>query len=987
MDNKVKNAVLAYRIDNSDGYGSYVELSGLQFSSDEFAFDIWYKSTGLCSSIMSQKNGFSVGIFSDTVIVRLPSGRRLSIQSNITKLPEGVWTNLYLGYDKKEIRIYVNGYLFGSTACTDGIKNSESFEVGAEFTGFVRNIRFYSQTISEENFKNYFMAAGFDSEKMADVAAFMDFTDESIPDLSGKGVQSEIHENCALVDTVEVYCPSKGSFAHFSDSSPFNIGGFESGAFSVYAKIYIRPVEHKRHIIAINGNIGDSQGVAVFADCEDGKTSFTTAIAGEEFTFLSDIKTYSWVDLIVCIKGTQLTVYTNGAMQSAALHQEFKRTDRGDFKLGGCTGSASMTCQHYIHTVAVFDKVLSDKDARDFLENHPFVFEDNLTALVDFSAGSADELVNETEVYVNGSDLLTVSNTVDVLPDEPYQYRINYSATVSEMKSWEAETITEGVISFASGGFALTSTAAAEGIAALKIFLANRAKVLDGAAELYAGKDITSEGYAKAMENMGKGTSKVCFKGLGLSSAGGTGAAVAATAASAVYLKKQEMGISLLVGIGILATVAVTAAKAVEHSRKPKPDKDDEDSNVTLSSLSMQISPDDYTTSAVRCRDYKGVISGAEWTREGKSKKPAVYIADRLKKAKIRVKFKLSGSLDTKTTHTVSLSASVCSGTDKIFDHFSYEKSGLCIGTEYEAELESGITCSEEIDFAYENIELWWNAMVDGKTVVLPNTKLEVFVVPTVPCQPVSLEKEFPDNYISVDYLRILSECTASGSESKVLADRSNAPVRNGNVSELYTLTHNLYYHRKFYYEANQIKYVTWKEHQNPDGTAYTEIHFKEKEFFKDYYDKTSTRIGIQCDIYATILHRFFNFRGVRCRYAYVINPEYDRALGKRATLKVRGAYPAGSQTAKDYDFNYHMILEVAPQPNVTGMDGVRVFDASMGVLDGGLLPDALGNIPFYGTNSMHVDKQAEPSSYRGLAIQDKTAAIINSYAFVLFTE
>ncbi len=986
MDNKVKNAIYAYHIDNSDGYGSYVELSGIKLPAEEFAFDIWYKSVGLCSSMVSQKNGFSVGISFDGVIVRLASGKSLSIKNNVTKIPDGVWTNLYLSYDKKEIIVYINGYKFGSAACTGKVKNSENFQVGTEFTGFIRSIRLYSKIVSEESFKNYFMSDKFDSKTMLNVAAFMDFTKENIPDLSGKGVKTAVHESCALVDTVEVYCLSKGSFAHFADSSPFNIGGFESGEFSLYSKIYIRPAEQKRHIIAINGTVGNSQSIGVFADCRDDTISFTVAAVGEEHTFKSDIKTYSWVDLIVCAKSTQLTVYINGTKQNATLSKEYRRTDKGDFKLGGCIGCGDMTCQHYIHTVAVFNKVLSDKDAKDFLENHPFVFEDHLTALVDFSAGSADELVNGTEVYINNDDLITAVNTVDTLPDQAYQYRINYSAAVSEMKKWEAETVVEGVRSFAGNGFGLACTAGAAETTVLTVFLGKSPKILEDAAELYAENVITSKGYAKALGSMSKSASKVCMGALKPSCGGtATGTAGAVVGTSAVFSKMQELVFPVIAGAGALAVVAGIGAKAVSNSRRQKPYKEDEDSKVILSSISLQISPDDYAISAVRCRNYEGVISGTQWTGGENCKSPAVYIADKLKRARIRVKYKLAGILDAKTTHTVSLNASVCRGTNKIFDNFKYESSGISVGKEYEAELESGITCSMQKEIAHENIELWWSARVDGKEVVLPNTKLDVYVVPTVPCQPISLEKDFPNNYISVDYLGVLSECKASRSnESNCKGDRLG---KTWTIEEIYQLANDIYFHPRFYYQPNQEKYVRWKEYRGTEGRViFTAIIFDEKNFFKDLYAKMDKIIGVQCDVYATFLYYSLNLIGVRCRYAYIINPLFD-VQGNRAALKVHGAYPAGSRIATDYSFRYHMIIEVAPQPKITGIDGIMVFDASMGAKDKNNEVNSLGMVPFYGSNSMYVSKWVEPFSYRGLAIQDGTAAIIDTSAFVFLKE
>ena len=637
MDNMVKTVIPTYRIDNSDGDGSYAALAGIKVSGS-FAFDLWYKTAGLNTCLVSQKNGFSVGISGNSVLVRSPSGHAIWINSTTQKIPAGVWTDLYLGYDGKKITVFLNGYLFGTADCGEALLSGGDILIGAEFTGFVRTVRFYSKPIAEEEYKNYLLAEKYDATTMPNTVAFMDFTREAIPDLSGNNVRAQPINSCSLVNTVEVYLPAKGNFAHFADSSAMNIGGFESGEFSLYTKLYIRPATHERHIIAINGTISDNGSVALFADCDGNSVSFTVLLGGKEYPFSSELKTYSWADVIVCAKGKELTVYINGEEKKASLPAAFKRTLPGNFTVGGCVGGADMTCEHYIHTVAVFDKVISGKDAADFLENHPFVFEDDLTALVDFSAGSADELVNGTQVYIDPDDLLTAENTVDELPEKPYQYRINFSATSSDMKKWEGETTVTGVRTFFSEAFGLGAAASAAGLAALVIFLSKRPGILEKTAELYAGNTITAKGFSQAISSIGKSVSKVCFKGLALAPAGAAtmDSMAVMAAASALFAQMQNIFYAALAGVGALAGIAATAAVLVQHARKKKPDDDDKDAKVALSSLTLQTAPDDYSSSAIRCRNNRGVINGSEWTDSEKCKNPAVYIADKLKKAKIK---------------------------------------------------------------------------------------------------------------------------------------------------------------------------------------------------------------------------------------------------------------------------------------------------------------------------------------------------------------
>ena len=79
----------------------------------------------------------------------------------------------------------------------------------------------------------------------------------------------------------------------------------------------------------------------------------------------------------------------------------------------------------------------------------------------------------------------------------------------------------------------------------------------------------------------------------------------------------------------------------MKDRRKDKPDHDDDDSEITLSitSMSFQHSPDDFTASAVRCRTCDGSVSPPEWTNARRDGAEAVYIADKIQNVKVKVKF------------------------------------------------------------------------------------------------------------------------------------------------------------------------------------------------------------------------------------------------------------------------------------------------------------------------------------------------------------
>ena len=92
------------------------------------------------------------------------------------------------------------------------------------------------------------------------------------------------------------------------------------------------------------------------------------------------------------------------------------------------------------------------------------------------------------------------------------------------------------------------------------------------------------------------------------------GAGMALTGAAAGGLTEAGKDVLTLLSLITLFTwILSKAAEKMKDRRKDKPDHDDDDSEITLSitSMSFQHSPDDFTASAVRCRTCDGSVSPA----------------------------------------------------------------------------------------------------------------------------------------------------------------------------------------------------------------------------------------------------------------------------------------------------------------------------------------------------------------------------------------
>ena len=983
MENYVKNAYSAYKIDNSYDYGNFISIHGAKFSSPEFALDIWFNVKENGNVIISQKNGFSLGISNDKIIFKHDSMTPLSIKNDIIKIQDNTWNNLYMGYANNELSFYINGINFGTVSCKSDLRNSEDFILGEEFTGYIRSFRLYDKIISENNYKNYCFASTYDEKTMPDTAAFIDCTSKNLPDLSGNNVSAIPHEGCALKNLVDVYKPSYGTYAHFADSPQINPGGFSSKEFSVYTKLFTRPSQNKRQIIAANGNDGDNDSAIIFTHQEDNVTNFGVCFGAEEYIFETKSADYTWVDLIVSLAGKTVTAYINGIKYSQTLKTEFVRTKDGDFKIGGCADSAEKICEHYIHTAAVFDKILTEKDAADFMNDHPFVLEDNLVALINFESGSADELVGGSTLVCDKNDLFLAENAVDVISEQPYQYRVNYTASAdSSMNAWEADLLLEEYKSFVGEAYSLNCTANTAALSSFLNFISNNDAMRDSVSELYMKPDIEKIDIAKSISKLSKSFLKTLSKGLSLntgSSVAAASAAAVATGESAIAATASELPLLCLLGTGIAVTLLVGILTSIDPTRKKKPKENN--NTLKITSLLLQHSPDNYQVSAIRCRDHNGVIDGAEWTTPETSVKPAVYIADEVKKVKIKIKFKITDKSEKpKGKYDVSIKASVCGGEKNLFDNFKYEKKGLVADKEYEAELESSISASVPSDFSYSQIELWWSASVNGKSIPLPNTKNDVYIIPTKPCPPVLLDKNCSSNFIAVEYLKAFTQMLSKKNM------QSNSVLKKATTFlNLKDRTVLLYTSPVFKYAAGYSKYVKTEPLIIQRKSIGQVIKFNENEFLNDIANFELVhghKIEIECEVYAAILSYYFNMLGISCRFAYILNPT-ETAYGGYEKLHMQDIYPAGDMTnPQSPDFTYHMIVEVSPQRGLAGMDGVRVFDASMGVMVEGKI-ECLAGYPFYGQNTTLVNKAAEQGTYRGLAVRDNTGAIIHSSVFV----
>ncbi|MBR1824171.1 MAG: laminin G domain-containing protein, partial [Ruminococcus sp.] len=568
MQNMIKNAYTAYRIDNSTDYGNYISVSGTKFNGNILSFDMWLYIEDNGSEIVSQKDGFSIGISQDKVILRLPGKNTISLRSSAVGIPEKQWVNLYFGYDGKTVSIFINGNMIGEADMSGKITNANDILIGAEFTGYIRSLRIYSSVLDETVFRKYFMASEYRSADMKELSAFLDLTQESITDLCKTDIKAKINGGCACMDLVDVYCPAEGSYLYIQNSEDVAPGGFDSGQFSVYTKVYIRPSANGRQLLWINGEWNDQDKIALAADKQNGKTKFTAIFGSDEYTFSCEIQDYVWTDILLSSTGSKVIAYINGEKQE--ITAAFKRNKEGDLKIGGSQKAADMISSHYFHTVVVFDRALTADDAQAFMTDHPYIFEDGLIALISFEGGSAYEIAKGLTVTANKNGLLAAQRTVDVPPTDKYQFRLNYTKDApSEMKKWEAEQVVAACRDFVEKmvGCSVTVQPAVHDM--LIKYISNNSELLQESSKLYTKPTIQSDDVVSAIGNTDSGLIKAIFTVLMLSSAATAAYETAAMIGSSAATMSANK-YAAIIAIGCVAAVSAAAVIVAEVNEKHK---------------------------------------------------------------------------------------------------------------------------------------------------------------------------------------------------------------------------------------------------------------------------------------------------------------------------------------------------------------------------------------------------------------------------------
>lgn len=971
-----KKAYYACKINNSLGVASYIDIAPIntsKFENGTFSFDIWLYPQEDTFEVLSQNNGIIFGAEKGFLYLKHSEIGTVKVSNTIFKLQKNVWSNVFLTYDKQNVFIYINGYNVYTAAVKSSVLiNENSFVIGNKFTGFTRSVRIYSTCIPNIEMKKYIQQVTYSKADMPHIVACIDFNTPSMKDLGELSLGLTPHNLCDVENVIHAYKPSDGSYASIASATEINPGGFESKKFSIYAKFFLQTESREKQVILSNGKFGETDAVIVYlTHVTDDTFKLSAQMGATNFTGDIVINSYDWIDILLCFKNNVLNFFINGNEDKSYTVNDWRRLSKGETKLGNAfdsTGKINFPLNGYMTTVAVFDKALSKQDAVDFYANEPFLYENNLVALLSFENGIAMNFVSEVMIECRDEDVMLVSGTNGSDEISPYVYRMNKTKpNYSDNTIWKSSVVTSIFVEYFNETYGLkANTTAVENFNA---YFATELIHEEPFQSIIVDETVSEKEILDAIQSFDKcrltkftklmplNTSVNLLAGVGPSTMGFLGALESMTV-SAFF------GSVIKYFAAALAVIAVTKAivAIIEKIKKdrPEPDDDDEQVSVKILELSLQNTPDDISGSATYLDDCEGPVSVPEWTSSGPRTKAALYIADKIKNVKIKAKIKVTAKGKVKRPiYNISFNAYVTDKVQAFIDSIQGEIS--CSEGEHIVELTAKkIQKSDSKDIIKYLPKFTWTYNVDGIKDYANSTQLLLYSLPSVPRYPISLEKEHTKLHPMTEFIDIGSK--GPGAAETIYAGAVEKVPLKATVGTLTEVTDLLYGNQNFIYDPNGFIYTTHQNHV---------VQFDVRRFRRDYANIIGNAIHINCLEYATILAYMFSLVDENAHVAIIQTAPPGGQLNTNNLLGAGRGYVPGV-----FAFNYH----VATSRDADG----KIYDACCRTAAN----TTLANLPFSDpANNTNINTQDGIATYRKTVFQPETACIITALEIFVDTD
>lgn len=402
---------------------------------------------------------------------------------------DNVWSHLFVTLTTSKICVYLGGLLIGSKETNIDIFHSPWLAcfLGKGFTGFIRTVRVYDKSIPDMEFYKYIYQTTYDEEKMPNILSFLqcqsneEKTEVEVRDIGKYAFPVFLVKNC-FPSSVMHACVFPGKAGTGLIDEEFSLNKLRN--FSIYAKICLQKQdispEMPDFILGINVVLdtvysyndkdlitGPNHPFRIQLSQSE-KDAFHVVVSTNNWTEIRSvggdciIKPGEWVDLLVTrevletdptfmntVTKERFSIFVNGKLDSTFELPGFELKVKENNAVGGSQNKSVMKIgaakveitdektgdistynigfSGSIASIAIFDKLLNEKDAQAFFENEPFIYEDGLKALYNFDdgIGKMELLSGRTLKNIQGEEVsIQLRKIPDTFLNSSYQYRV-----------------------------------------------------------------------------------------------------------------------------------------------------------------------------------------------------------------------------------------------------------------------------------------------------------------------------------------------------------------------------------------------------------------------------------------------------------------------------------------------------------------------------------------------------------------------------------
>lgn len=588
------------------------------------------------ASLFKQSGTFDIGYKDDHVYYKAEGMGEINTDDKMKCIPS--LNILDITYDQKKLSFYMNGILgYEKEIVSSSFINNNHYIIGEDFTGDISYVKGLDICLDKEKIlKNLFKH----SIALDNTIFYYDFTNYRAID-RGKYKRNILITGTSeiknIVSSLAFSNVGNGGVAIPKNCEKVNPGGFESNEFSVLSKIFLLPTLNKQSIIMVNGSEGE-KGLLIAIEKDQTSDEYSLFIEwGDTLNSITKIELYTWVDVAITYKNKVLKIFIDGVKDSeksiTTLPTSLKQ---GKIAIGNKydrTPLSTTSFSGYIDYVSIFDKELTANELDTFMENPPFIYEDNIIALYSFENQTPLESITCNAIDLFGkASVKLVENTV--FEDTIEEIKINYGISrraYSNYETWQANTLGTVVLSYMSeiSGLAPTSGVIKDGGFSGKITdilmdeISSNQEISDF---LFTVDKASPEKIKSVIDALNKkGTmsnlSKSFFSKISFS------ATIGVSALAKVYAS-SNLPLYIAGGLLVLTIVATLTKEKTEDPPipfPPTPKPEQKYRYVSIKSITFNHS-NNPKESSVNVRNASNVISAPEWVEKQTEPSVSAYI-------------------------------------------------------------------------------------------------------------------------------------------------------------------------------------------------------------------------------------------------------------------------------------------------------------------------------------------------------------------------